>query len=124
LRSLIRSLKVGAVALMAMVSLGVVAAPAQASTSCDSTAICFWTSTNYTGSRLMSYDVTCTSFNYPFAESISSIKNRAGKKMRVYNSYGCSFSGATLLIQSGANLATLPALFDNSILSVGPDTLS
>lgn len=77
--SFTRSLKTGLVALVAVVGLGVIATPAQASipSYCNVDTghdICLWTSPNFTGSlKHFQLSAGCLSLAYPFDDNVSSV---------------------------------------------------
>lgn len=76
---LIRNIQIGLVTAVAVIGLGVVATPAQASipSYCNVDTghdICLWTSTNFTGSlRHFQLASGCLSLAYPYDDNISSV---------------------------------------------------
>jgi hypothetical protein len=121
----IRTLKILAVAVVAAVGLGVVAAPAEAVTTCPtSNYLCMWTSPNYTGSRTTTDQHVCQNIIAPWDNNITSLKVSAtpsSNGWRLYKSYNCAGGvGTFLTVSAGTNISQLAATWDNDFSSIGP----
>lgn len=89
--SLTRTVKIIAVALTAIVGLGIAAAPAEAAGSCPADTLCVWSSPNYTGTRLTYTFVRGSQVVYPpMDNNISSYKNTSDWPYTGHYSYDCS----------------------------------
>lgn len=119
-----RVLQIGLATLIATATLGVVANPAQAVTSCTTSgALCIWTGANYTGTRHVVQEFPCDDFTTADGKNnnTTSLKVNANATggWTLYLSHNCEGEGGYIWYAAGTSIADLASAVDNQFSSAG-----
>lgn len=122
MRRFTRAFQIGLATLVAMVGLGVVAAPAYADTNCSNLGpgvVCAWTSANYTGSKWLTNTTQCQNIASPWNDNITSIKVNSTPSTNDWIFYiDPNCTGGFITYSNGTNIAQLASSVDNKYSSV------
>lgn len=117
----LKTLRVGLVLALAVACLGISAAPASASATCQNGFACLYTSPQETGAKLTISVGTCHNFSGQWDNNISSVDLSASAIDYVfYTSYNCVWSGPVYVMRHPWYYDAFSAQYDNAFSSMGP----